>query len=271
MKKVIIGIVVAVLILGIGTGGALFWGYSNAKTDKTYSQKASTLVNDYQKKYSDNYLENKLKEVTTDEGKALTMKESLAQAKTDAQNNLNELNATKSSSRVTAVKTDAEDYFNITIASLDKMTTYIDYMKNLANVSNDLNAISNMGGEASSLEGAAAQFDNAKAGVDKAIKELDTASVPEGLKDFNATFKKDLTEMSQVLGGMAGALRAGDMALLSNYTTQLDTISKAMASIESPTDLSKKMISTDDQKKLDEIPSRLSTDANTFGKKIFAF
>lgn len=271
VKKVIITLIIVILVLGIGTGGVLFWGRSNAKTDTAYAQKANNLVKDYESKYSDNYFEKKLNEQLISSAEVLTVKESLEQAKTDAQNDLNALNATKSSKRVASVQKDTQDYFNITIASLDKMIAYMDYLDTLAAATTDLQAVGNLGGEVSSLEGAAAQFDTAKAEVDKVIKQLETASVPDALKDFNAEFKKELINMSQVLGGMSAALRASDMALLGSYTTQMETISKAMATIVSPTDISKSLISSEDQKKLDEIPGELNTEANNFAKKTFTF
>ncbi|MCX6811100.1 MAG: hypothetical protein NT039_00155 [Candidatus Berkelbacteria bacterium] len=162
--------------------------------------------------------------------------------------------------------------FNITISSIDNAIAYMDYMKTLAKATVELEAV-NMGGQISSIEGAAAQFDLAKKGVDKAIKELETASVPDAMKDFNAEFKKALTEMSATLDGMSTALKAGDIALFESYTSKMESIVKDMENITIPTSsaVTKNIISAEDQKKLDEIPGKLTTEANTFAKKTFAF
>ncbi|MCX6811099.1 MAG: hypothetical protein NT039_00150 [Candidatus Berkelbacteria bacterium] len=81
MKKVIIALIVIVLVLGIGTGGVLFWGRTNAKADTAYAEKAKTLVNDYDKKYTDKYFEKQLDEQLTDDTKINKVKETLEDAK----------------------------------------------------------------------------------------------------------------------------------------------------------------------------------------------
>jgi hypothetical protein len=270
--SVVVVVLVIILVLVLGAGGVLFWGYNNAKIDKTYAQKASSLVNDYEKKYTDDYFNQKINEKLTDDAKITAVKESLEQAKKDAQDSLNSLNATKSSKRVASVQRDAQDYFSITIKGIDNIIAYIDYLKTLAKVGTELEAVNAIGGEATTMEGAATQFETAKAGVDKAITELETASVPETMKDFNAAFKTELTKMSKAFGGMSTSLKANDMTQFLSYATELETISNDITKIESPTaDISKNIISTEDKKKLDDIPGRLTAEASNLAAKKFTF
>ena len=270
MKKVIITLLIVVLVLGIGTGGALFWGYSNAKTDKAYASKANTLVSDYEKKYGDKWLDKNLTDDFTNEGNIVKAKEALGQAKTDAQNSLNELNATKSSKRVASVQKDAVDYFNITIKSLDNAINYYDYTKALAKSTTSLES---SGGQISSLAGAAAELTIAKNKIDTAISELEKVTPPDTLKEFHTAYIAELKKMSAALDGMIIALNAGDLTMLESYTNQLGVISAEMVTLDIPSadEITKDIISTDDQKKLDEIPGRLSTEASKFNSKTFSF
>ncbi len=270
MKKIIIGIVIAILIIGIGAGGVFGYGYLNAKTDKAYAHKANALVSDYEKKYGDKWLDDNLTDDFTNEGKVVKAKEALGQAKNDAQTSLNDLKATKSSKRMASVQKDTEDYFNITIKSLDNAINYYDYIKALAKSTTNLQSI---GGEVSSLEGAAAQLNIAKNRVDAAIVELEKVTPPDTLKEFHTAYIAELNKMSKALDGMVTALNAGDVVMLESYANQLDQVSTDIVKLNAPSadEITKDIISTDDQKKLDEIPGRLSTEAGKFNSKIFSF
>jgi len=272
VKKVIITLIIVILVLGIGTGGALFWGYSNAKIDKAYANKANTLVSDFEKKYSDDNFTNALNDAgSSDVTKAQKAIDLMNQAKTDAQNSLNELNKQKATKRVTSIQKDAEDYFNISIKAIDNALAYMNYSKSLIAVGNSIESAS--GGAVTSLDSAVTTFQAMKDSVDKAIVELDKATVPDDLKTYNAQLKQSLSELSTVLGQMIAALKAGDIALFSSYADSLTTWTNKMATWAIPnTDkLSDKIISSEDRKKIDEIPGRISGSATEINKKTFVF
>jgi hypothetical protein len=112
-----------------------------------------------------------------------------------------------------------------------------------------------------------------KDGIDKAITELDKTTVPDELKDYNTQLKQSLADISKVLGQMITALKAGNIALFSSYADSLTTVTNKMAALSIPdTDkLTNKIISSEDQKKIDEIPGRISGSTSEINKKTFAF
>lgn len=271
MKKVIIALIIVILVLGVGTGGVLFWGYSNSKANKAYANKANTLVSDFEKKYSNDNFTNTLNDAGSDATKAQKAIDAMNQAKIDAQNSLNELKQQKASKRVASIQKDAEDYFNISIQTADNALSYMSYSKTLIAVGKSLESVS--GGEMTSLDSAITTFQSMKDSIDKAIVELDKADVPADLKDYNAQLKQNLSEISKILGQMIAALKAGDVALFASYADSMTAVSNKMAAMAMPSadKLSSKIISSDDQKKIDEIPGRIAGSASEINKKTFVF
>jgi hypothetical protein len=271
VKKVIIALIIVVLVLGIGTGGVLFWGRSNANADKAYANKANTLVSDFEKKYSSDNVDKTLNNAGNDVASAEKAIDLMNQAKTDAQNSLNELNKQKASKRVASIQKDAQDYFNITIKTADNALASMSYAKTLIAVGKSIENAS--GGEVTSLDSAITTFQSMKDSIDKAIVELDKASVPEDMKDYNAQLKQSLSELSRVLGQMIAALKAGDLSLFASYADSLTAVSNKMAALAVPdlSKLSSKIISSDDKKRIDAIPGEIAGSTSEINKKTFAF
>lgn len=272
MKKVIIGLVIAILVLGIGTGGVLFWGYSNAKTDKAYAENAKTLVSDFEKKYSDDYLEKQFAfdNATISKNDLEKAQNTIEQVKKDAEGSLSALANKKSTSRTTGIKQDAEDYFNLTIKACNNSLAYLDYSETLVTVGDSLEAT---GGNINSITDAIIQFETAQEKIDKAIKELKETTPPAGMEDFHKDLIAALEDLSEVIGKMTAALKAGDLTALETYSNELmNTITKISATDTPSTDeITNNILSNDETKKLDELPAKITSEADNIAKKKFVF
>lgn len=271
MKKVVIGIVIAVLILGLGAGGVLGYGYLNAKTDKAYAQNAKNLVNDFEKKYSDDYLDKQFKDSSKTTAEDLkTAKEAVTNLKKDAESSLANLNSKKSTKRTATIKGDTEDYFNLTIEAADNAMAYLNYSQTLVDAGTSLEAV---GGDVNSLADAIVQFETAEKKINDAISTLEKTTPPKGMEDFNKDLIAALEEFSSILGKMTAALKAGDVALLESYSNSLMTSMTKLMALESPSsdEITKNIISSEDQKKLDDYPAKISSEADTILKKTFVF
>lgn len=269
MKKTIIGIVIALLVIGLGIGG---YGLMNARADKAYAENAKTLVSDFEKKYSDDYLEKQLNLDTSGstEEDLKKAKSTIEQVKKDAESSLSKLNEKKDSSRVATVKKDAEDYFNLTIKACNNSVAYLDYSITLVDVGESLEAT---GGEVNSLVDAVASFESAQDSIKDSIDKLEETAPPAGMEDFHQDLIAALEDLDQVLGKMNTALKAGDLAALETYSNELMTSTTKLVALDTPSsdEISNNILSADETKKLDELPAKISTEADSIAKKKLAF
>ena len=265
MKKAIIGIAIALLVISLGIGG---YGLMNARADKAYAENAKTLVSDFEKKYSDDYLEKQLNlDSSSSTNEDLTKaKSTIEQVKKDAESSLINLNSKKSSSRTATVKKDTEDYFNLTIKACNNSIAYLDYSIALVDVSESMKAT---GGEVNSLTDAIASFENAQKSIEDSIKELEKTTPPAGMEDFHKDLIAALKDLNQVLGKMNTALKAGDIAALETYSNELMTSITKLTTLDTPDsdEISNNILSADETKTLDELPAKITSEADSIAKK----
>jgi len=269
MKKAIIGIVIVLLLVGLGMGG---YGLMNARADKAYAENAKTLVSDFEKKYSDDYLDKQLDLDTsgTTEADLKQAKTTIEQVKKDAEDSLSRLNSKKSSSRVSTLKQESQDYFNLTIKACDNSLTYLDYSVTLVEVGNSLEAT---GGNVNSMVDAIAQFESAQNSIGDSIDKLEKITPPAGMENFHKDLIAALKDLDEVLGKMNSALKAGDLTALETYSNELMTSITKLTAIDTPDsdEISNNILSTDETKKLDELPAKISSEADSIAKKKMVF
>ena len=260
------------LVVVLGGSGVAAFGYVNAKTDKTYATKANTLVSDFEKKYSSDYLDKQFnfdssKTTEQDLAKAQTAIESM---KSDAQNSLSQLNSVKSTSRVNTIKGETEDYFNTTIKACNTSLGYLTYSKTLFSVAGSLETV---GGEATSLVDVAVQFQTAQKRINDAVAELEKTTPPAGMEEYNKSLIAALKETSITLGLMSTAIQAGDIAAAEGYANTLTTNMTKLVVLETPSSdtITNNIISTSDQQKLNDLPGQINTAANQINQKLFVF
>lgn len=272
MKKAIIGIVIAVLVIGLGAGGVLGYGYLNGKTDKTYAQNAKTLVSDFEKKYSDDYLDKQLNLDASNptETDIRTAKTAIEQIKKDAENSLTALASKKSTPRVATIKQDSEDYFNLTIKAANNTMAYLNYAETLVTVADSLEMV---GGEAGSLTDVIAEFQTAQDRIDDAVLELEKTTPPAGMEKYHQDMITALKEMSTGIGKMKAAISSGDLTALETYTNELTGTITKMVSLDMPSteEITNNILSADETSKLNGLPGKISSEADQIANKKIVF
>lgn len=270
MKKALIVILV---ILIVGGGGFLGYGYNNARVAKAYATDAKKLVNDFEDKYSDENIDkginvNNLEADTFDEAK-----KAIRDAKKDAESALESLGSKKSNKFTSNIKSDSEEYFTITVDTVDNLLVYFDYFTALVTAGEGMTGISSLGGSADDLDAVADQFDSMKKSIDESIKSLESATVPDPLKDMDSDLKKALKDLSDVLGDMSTALRAGDLTLYLSHAESFGDILVDLTGLDYPEtdEITNDIVSKDNQDKLEDLPGEITTEADSIIGKTFLF
>lgn len=268
----VMAIVVVVVVLVLGGGGVLGYGYLNAKTDNAYANNAKTLVSDFEKKYSDDYLDKQLNlDTSGTTAEDLTKaKTTIGQVKKDAESSLASLASKKSTSRTAGIKQNSEDYFNLTIKACSNSLAYLDYSATLVDVGESLQAT---GGNVNSLIDAIASFESAQNSIGDSIDKLKKTTPPAGMEDFHKDLIAALEDLDEVLGKMNAALKAGDLTALETYSNELMTSTTKLVALDTPTseEISNNILSTDETTKLDGLPAKISTEADSIANKKIVF